>query len=233
MTKMSVLVADDDPKSRSLLTANLTRCNYLVHEAQNGEEAIQYLQREIPDLIVLDMIMPVMNGQDVCEWVRQHGIQSPIMVLSAYDAEKMKVRALDAGADDYVTKPFKSDELMARLRALSRRSATLAPDAAENKVTFEGLTIDLKGRRAFIDGIDMRLTRTEIALLTALAENPDRILTHDELLSRVWGEEYRGSNHYLHVYLGRIRKKMGENYGPMLETISGLGYVLHSSLSVE
>ncbi len=231
MDKLTILVADDDPKIRKLINVNLTQRNYLVHEVENGEQAVEYLKDNLPDLIIVDLVMPVMGGTDVCIWVRRHELEVPIMVLSAYDEEDLKVRALDAGADDYVTKPFRAEEFLARLRALIRRSTVTEPSSApDNKISFGGVTVDLKGRRAFVDGSDMHLTRTEIALLAALAENKDAVLTHDELLAKVWGEEYRGSSHYLHVYLGRIRKKMGDKYSSLLETVAGLGYVLHSSL---
>ncbi|MHB8627134.1 MAG: response regulator transcription factor [Aggregatilineales bacterium] len=230
MDKLSVLVADDDPRIRKLVNVNLTQRNYLVQEAENGEAVLEYLEQKIPDLIILDLVMPGMKGDDVCVWIRRRGIDIPIMVLSAYDEEDLKVRALDAGADDYVTKPFKAEEFLARLRALMRRSGVPEPSQAENKVVIEGITVDLKGRRAFVDGVDMHLTRTEIALLATLAESHDSVLTHDELLAKVWGEEYRGSSHYLHVYLGRIRKKMGDKYSMLLETVAGLGYVLHSTV---
>jgi len=233
MKKMAVLVADDDPTIRKLVNINLTERDYLVHEAESGEAVIEYLESETPDLIILDLVMPGMKGDEVCFWIRRRGIETPVMVLSAYDDEDLKVRALDAGADDYVTKPFKIEEFMARLRALMRRSTLTDSSPAENKLTFGGLTVDLKARRAFVDGADMHLTRTEIALLATLAENRDSLLTHDELLAKVWGEEYRGSSHYLHVYLGRIRKKMGDKYSPLLETMAGLGYVLHSTLPGE
>ncbi len=230
MEKLSVLVADDDPRIRKLVNVNLTQRNYLVQEAENGEAVLEYLEQKIPDLIILDLVMPGMKGDDVCLWIRRRGIDIPVMVLSAYDDEDLKVRALDAGADDYVTKPFKAEEFLARLRALMRRAGAPEPSQAENKVIIEGITVDLKGRRAFVDGTDMHLTRTEIALLAALAESHDSVLTHDELLAKVWGEEYRGSSHYLHVYLGRIRKKMGDKYSSLLETVAGLGYVLHSTV---
>jgi len=229
MPQVSVLVADDDPAIRKLLSVNLSQRQYLVHEAQSGTEALDYLKRTLPDLLILDLVMPGLNGDEICSWVRQRGSEVPIIVLSAYDEEELKVRALDAGADDYVTKPFKTEEFLARLRALMRRSALPDDTTSEHKLTIEGITIDLNGRRAFVDGADIHLTRTEIALLSTLAERHDAVMTHDELLAKVWGEEYRGSSHYLHVYLGRVRKKIGDKYNMLLETVAGLGYVLHSS----
>lgn len=229
MDKLSVLVADDDPKIRKLVSINLVQRNHAVHEVEDGQAVLEYLDHAMPDLIILDLIMPVMNGNEVCRWIRRQGIDIPIMILSAHDEEDLKVRALDAGADDYVTKPFKIEEFLARLRALMRRAAPSEDSAAEHKVTIAGIMIDLKARRAYVDGMDMHLTRTEIALLAALAESPDCIVTHTELLAKVWGEEYRGSRHYLHVYLGRIRKKMSDKYSGLLETVAGLGYILHST----
>jgi DNA-binding response OmpR family regulator len=176
--------------------------------------------------------MPLRNGNEVCAWVRQRGLDVPILVLSAYDDEALKVQALDAGADDYVTKPFKVDEFLARLRALMRRATAAEAITDSHKATFEGISIDFKGRRAFVDGVDMHLTRTEMALLATLAEHVDSVLTHDELIVQVWGNEYRGSNHYLHVYLGKIRKKMTDPYSTLLETVAGIGYMLHSRLPV-
>src|SRR5579859_1542335 len=165
MDKLSVLVADDDPRIRKLVGVNLAQRNYTVQEVESGEAATEYLERTTPDLVILDLVMPGMKGDDVCLWIRRRGLDVPIMVLSAYDEEDLKVRALDAGADDYVTKPFKAEEFLARLRALMRRSAPPDSSTAEHKITIEGITVDLKGRRAFVDGADMHLTRTEIALL--------------------------------------------------------------------
>jgi two-component system KDP operon response regulator KdpE len=225
-------VVDDDPKIRRLVSANLTKRNYLVHEAADGEQALAYLRHTIPDLIILDLVMPGLTGNDVCVWIRRQGLDVPIMVLSAYDDEDLKVRALDAGADDYVTKPFRTEEFLARLRALMRRSAIDTTDTTHQTIEIEGVTIDITGRRVFVDSIDVHLTRTEFALLATLAKSSDAVLTHDELLARVWGEEYRGSSHYLHVYLGRLRKKLTDQYSALLETVSGMGYILHSKLPV-
>jgi two-component system KDP operon response regulator KdpE len=151
----------------------------------------------------------------------------PIIILSARLEEDLKVAALDAGADDYVTKPFGSEELLARVRSFLRRSYVTAK-SDENKIQIGELTIDLEARRVLIDESDLHLTRTEFAIMAVLASHLNGIVTHDELLIQVWGPEYRGSNHYLHTYLGRLRKKMGK-FGDLLETVPGMGYNLHST----
>lgn len=223
-----VLVVDDDPKIRKLVSVNLGQRGYTVTDAPDGESAIARMQRNVPDLVILDLVMPGISGIDVCSWIRERW-DIPVIVLSAYDEEDLKVRALDVGADDYVTKPFGQKELLARVRAVMRRSGTAALESGE-KIEIGSLAIDLQAKRAFVSGEDLHLTRTELSLLTELARNLDSVLSHDELLARVWGAEYRGSSHYLHVYFGRIRKKMGDEYSQLLETVPGIGYILHSSL---
>jgi DNA-binding response OmpR family regulator len=227
---LKVLVVDDDAMIRKLVVSNLAKRSYRTREASNGQQAQAMIREETPDLFIIDLVMPNMSGVELCTWIRMQGHETPIIVLSAYDQEDMKVQALDAGADDYVTKPFKVEEFLARMRALVRR-ATVA-DTNSHKISIEndGVVIDTKARRMFVDGTDLHLTRTEFALCETLGKNADNILTHDELLARVWGEEYRGSSHYLHVYLGRIRKKMGIKYENLLETVPGIGYIFHSKL---
>jgi two-component system, OmpR family, KDP operon response regulator KdpE len=222
------LVVDDDPRVRMLVRVNLEARGYAVQEASTGGEAIAMLEQTIPSLIILDLVMPGMGGDEVCLWIRERS-DVPVIVLSAHNEEDLKVRALDAGADDYVTKPFAQEEFMARIRAVMRRVAIPSPKDDNGTINLRGLSINLKARRAFVNDKDMRLTRTEFALLAQLAQNLDSILTHDELLARVWGEEYRGSSHYLHVYFGRIRKKMGDAHSNLLESVPGIGYVLHAA----
>ncbi len=224
--KPSVLMVDDEPQIRKLVRVNLEARGYAVQEAASGQEALSLFSPQAFDLIILDLVMPGLGGIEVCARIREQS-DTPIIVLSAHGEEELKVQALDAGADDFVTKPFGHDELLARMRALRRRAASAA---AGDKIVIHALTVDLGARRVFVNGVDLHLTRTEFALLAALAQKPESVLSHDELLEQVWGPEYRGSSHYLHVYLGRIRKKMGPEAGPLLETVSGMGYVLHSSL---
>ncbi len=222
-----VLVVDDNPSIQKLVSANLQARGYAVAIAGTGEEVLQMFKPGDYDLVVLDLILPGIGGIDVCDEIRRQS-DVPIIVLSAREDEELKVRALDAGADDYVTKPFSQEELLARVRAVMRRAKGSASDKP-HEIHIKDLTIDLQGRRAFVGGVDMHLTRTEFALLAELGQNQEAVLTHENLLARVWGSEYRDSSHYLHVYLGRIRKKLGPELESLLETVPGVGYILHSA----
>ena len=222
-----VLAVDDNPSIQKLVSVNLQARGYAVTAADTGEDALRLFTPGDYDLVLLDLILPGLSGLEVCTQIRQLS-DVPIIVLSAREDEDLKVRALDAGADDYVTKPFSHEELLARVRAVMRR-ARLAEADKSTEVRIKDFTIDLRSRRAFVGGADMHLTRTEFALLAELARNPEAVLTHENLLARVWGPEYRDSSHYLHVYLGRIRKKLGPDLESLLETVPGVGYILHSA----
>ncbi len=222
-----VLIIDDDPSIQKLVRVNLQARGYAVTVAGTGEEALHLFVSGEYDLILLDLILPGLGGIEVCTQIRQHS-DVPIIVLSAREDEDLKVRALDSGADDYVTKPFSREELLARVRAVMRRAKSSESDKA-TEIHIKDFMIDLQGRRAFVGGVDMHLTRTEFALLAELVRNLEAVLTHENLLARVWGPEYRDSNHYLHVYLGRIRKKLGPDLESLLETVPGVGYVFHSA----
>ena len=222
----NILIVEDDPSIRKLVRVNLAKRGYTVSEAEDSHQAIALFQKVPVDLVVLDLLLPGgLSGVDVCTWIRARS-DVPIIVLSARLEEDLKVAALDAGADDYVTKPFGQEELLARVRAFLRRSYVSAK-TNDSKIQIGELCIDLEARRVLIGERDLHLTRTEYAILAELAHRLDAIVTHDELLTRVWGPEYRGSNHYLHTYLGRLRKKLGD-YGELLETVPGMGYNLHS-----
>ncbi len=224
-----ILVVDDVPQIRKLVSTNLQARGFEVQEAADGSEAIASLEREPFSLVILDLVMPGMHGIDVCMWARERS-DVPIIVLSAHGEEDLKVRALNAGADDYVTKPFGQEELIARVRTVMRRASNgHSPLARNKKIKIHNLLMDLEARRAFVDDADIHLTRTEFALLTELVQNLDTVLTHQDLLGKVWGPEYRDSSHYLHVYLGRIRRKLGAEQSVFLETVPGVGYILHSA----
>jgi two-component system KDP operon response regulator KdpE len=222
----NILIVEDDPNVRKLVRVNLAKRGYSVSEAENSQQALALFQSVPVDLVLLDLVLPGLSGVDICAWIRARS-EVPIIILSARLEEDLKVAALDAGADDYVTKPFSSEELMARVRAFLRRSYVRAKND-DNRIQIGDLKIDLDARRVFINENDLHLTRTEYAILAVLAQHLDAIVTHNELLTQVWGAEYRGSNHYLHTYLGRLRKKLGE-FGELLETVPGMGYNLHST----
>jgi two-component system, OmpR family, KDP operon response regulator KdpE len=221
----NILVVEDDPNIRKLVRVNLVKRGYTVSEAEDSHQALALFQNVPVDLVLLDLVLPGLSGVDICTWIRARS-NVPIIILSARLEEDLKVAALDAGADDYVTKPFGQEELLARVRAFLRRSYVSAK-IDDAKIRIGDLSIDLEARRVFIRENDLHLTRTEYAILAQLANRMDAIVTHDELMSEVWGTEYRGSNHYLHTYLGRLRKKLGE-YSELLETVPGMGYNLHS-----
>ncbi|MHB8113593.1 MAG: response regulator transcription factor [Bellilinea sp.] len=221
----NILIVEDNPSIRKLVRVNLAKRGYTVSEAADSHQAMALFQEVPVDLVLLDLVLPGLSGVDVCAWIRARS-DVPIIILSARLEEDLKVAALDAGADDYVTKPFGHEELLARVRAFLRRTYVTAK-TSETRVEIGDFRIDLEERRVFIAGIDLHLTKTEYAILADLARHLDSIVTHDELIAEVWGSEYRGSNHYLHTYVGRLRKKMGE-YGTLIETVPGMGYDLHS-----
>lgn len=221
----NILIVEDDPNIRKLVRVNLIKRGYTIREAGDSHQAIEFFQSEPIDLVLLDLMLPGLSGVDVCAWIRARS-EVPIIILSARLEEDLKVAALDAGADDYVTKPFGQEELLARVRAFLRRTY-ISAKVDESKIQIGEFGIDLAARRVFIGDKDLHLTRTEYSLLAEMALRLDAIVTHDELITRIWGPEYRGSNHYLHTYLGRLRKKLGD-YGDLLETVPGMGYNLHS-----
>ena len=218
-----VLVIDDEPSILRALRINLTARNYEVSTASDGASGLAAVSRERPDVLILDLGLPDMDGTDVIHGVRGWS-STPIIVLSVWDQEQQKVAALDAGADDYVTKPFGMDELLARLRAAVRRSAP-APD--EPVVTTPDFTVDLAAKRVTRDGEgDVRLTPTEWQLLEILVRNRGRLVTQRQLLQEVWGPTYESESNYLRVYVAQLRRKLEpEPSRPRyLLTDPGMGY---------
>jgi len=223
-TGARILVVDDEPAIVRTVQANLTRRGFRVDTASSGREAIERAQAH-PDLILLDLSLPDADGLDLIPAIREH-VYAPIIVLSARGGERDKVRALDLGADDYLTKPFGVEELFARIRVALRhtlRTRTSAP-------VFEsrGLVVDLERRRVTVEGDEVRLTPTEYNVLVALVRHADRVITDAMLLREVWGPEYGDEDHYLHVYVARLRKKLERDpQNPRyIVTEPGVGYRL-------
>lgn len=203
-----ILVVDDEPNILSTLGPLLRARGYDVLTAMTGRAAVQTLERDTPDLIVLDLGLPDIDGVEVCRIVREtHNV--PIVVLSARGAEGDKVRALDLGADDYVTKPFGAEELLARIRAALRRSD--APPLASEPIVRGHLVIDRKRFRVHIDDAEVRLTPKEFELLTFLAQHPGRVLTHRTILKAIWGPNAVDQPEHLRVLVGALRKKIEPN----------------------
>jgi two-component system KDP operon response regulator KdpE len=219
-----VLVVDDEPHIVRGLKIILRTAGYAVEAAENKAQALASLASRPPDAMVLDLVLPDGAGVDVCREVRRwSGL--PIVVLSAVGDEREKVRALDAGADDYVTKPFGTDELLARLRAVLRRSADAS---AGSKVTIGELMIDLADRRVYRSDHEVHLTPIEFDLVRVLAQYQGRLVTHRTLLHEVWGREYGEETHYLRVHVAHIRAKLEADPARprYLVTEPGVGYRL-------
>jgi two-component system KDP operon response regulator KdpE len=217
-----VLVIDDEPSILRALRINLTARNYEVSTAIDGTSGLAAVSRERPDAVILDLGLPDMDGTEVIHGVRGW-TATPIIVLSVWGAEHQKVAALDAGADDYVTKPFGMDELLARLRAAVRRAS---PEPDEPVVETPGFTVDLAAKRVTRDGADVRLTPTEWQLLEILVRNRGRLVTQKQLLRDVWGPAYGSESNYLRVYIAQLRRKLEEEPSrpSYLLTEPGMGY---------
>ena len=221
-----ILLAEDEVALRDFVSRNLHARGFEVLEASNGLEAMALWEREDPHLLILDIMMPRMDGLEVCKRVREHSAV-PIIVLTALDAESDKVSALDLGADDYLTKPFGVEELMARVRAVLRRSQLDIISRADEEVKqFGDLEIDLTGHVVRLHGEEVRLSPTEFALLKQLVMNAGKVLTHRMLLQSIWGPEYGGESEYLRVYINRLRHKLeSDPTNPRyLLTEPGVGY---------
>ncbi len=223
MSGERVLVVDDEPQIRRALRTALTGHGYEVEVANDGEMALTALAAYLPDAMILDLVMPGMDGFEVLHRTRAWS-SLPIIVLSARGQERDKVTALDEGADDYLTKPFGIDELLARLRAVLRRTG--APD--NPVVTFGDVEIDLSRHIVIKDGDEIHLTPTEFDLLQVLASNPDRVLTHRYLLERVWGGYAAENTQQLRVYVNYLRRKIEDDptRPRWLVTEPGVGYRL-------
>ena len=219
-----VLVVEDDPSLRRSLTLNLTARGYSVDDTGNGEDALKLAGRRLPDVLFLDLGLPGISGLEVIRGVRAWA-DIPIIVLSARGAERDKVEALDAGATDYVTKPFGIEELMARLRAAERIRAAQRPD--DGPTVTPDFTIDYTAHRVHrADGDEIHLTPIEFAILAHLAQRPGRLVTHTELLRAVWGPDYANETNYLRVHITHLRKKVEPNPSSptYVTTEPGVGY---------
>jgi two-component system response regulator MprA len=224
-----ILVVDDDRAVRESLRRSLSFNGYTVDLAEDGVEALEAITHERPDAVVLDVMMPRMDGLEVCRQLRSTGDDLPILVLTARDSVSERVAGLDAGADDYLPKPFALEELLARLRALLRRTGP--EESTEAAImTFADLTLDPSTREVYRGNRAISLTRTEFALLEMLIANPRRVLTRSRILEEVWGFDFPTSGNALEVYVGYLRRKTeAEGETRLIHTVRGVGYVLRET----
>ena len=226
---MKILVVDDDPDIAEIIAFALSKDRHTATTVHSGSAALQLLEREKFDLVILDVMMPRIDGFEVCRLVRQKDAATPIVMLTAKDGESDKVKGLDLGADDYVTKPFSPRELLARVRALGRRVARPQPGGGEPIVAGDRLSINLDDYEVTADGMTVQLTPIEFELLRCMALNLGRVVPYDKLLSFAWGPNYEGETELLKVHVRHLREKLERDPSAPehIVTIRGIGYKLN------
>lgn len=225
--RFSVLIADDEPRILKFLTVKLEASGYDVFTANNGHEALAQIQAQEPDLLVLDVVMPGMDGFETLKQVRSMS-SIPVIILSAREANTDKIKGLKLGADDYLAKPFNPDELVARIEAVRRRLAPAEDRKVVDTMTLGHVTINLKNRLIIVNEKEMQLTRMEWLLLSELARNRGKLMLYGELLTKVWGPEYRDDVQILRTWMSRLRHKIEPNPSnpPLIRTVPKTGYII-------
>lgn len=230
MNKPLVLVVDDDPKILRLLRVSLTAQGFHVITADRGEDVAEIMERQRPELVILDIILPGIDGLEVLRRLRESS-GAPVILVTAKDAHTDKILGLELGADDYVAKPFNPDELTARVRAVMRRSQVREAPGGGSQLVCGDVVVDLARRTVFVKGRPIVLSRTEWQLLQHLCGNAGRVMLHEDLLSRTWGPEFRDDVQYLRVWISRLRQKLEENPSSprYIRTVQGIGYIFDDS----
>lgn len=229
MDKPIALVADGDSSVLRFIRANLRAIGYEVASAVTGAEVLTRFAEVKPDILIVDSMIPEINGIEICHKIRDIS-EAPIILISAKSEIQDIVEALNAGADDYISKPFAIEELLARINAIMRRVRNNITQTQADKIKLGNLIIDLSQRQVIINGQSAHLTPTEFKLLIHLANNVDKVISHNELLISIWGEEYEDCTHYLRVSIGRLRQKIEIDPGnpEYIVTCSGVGYMLRN-----
>jgi two-component system response regulator MprA len=228
MAATSVLLADDDARLRQFLELELREEGYAVHSCGDAIGALTQIRQEPPDLLVLDWMLPDLSGVEVCQRLRSTGVQVPVLMLTGRDAVKDRVEALDAGADDYLVKPFSIEELLARLRALARRGGPQnGPECPAELLQLEDLQLNLASHEVSRAGIAVHLSATEFQLLRCLMAEPGRVHNRQNLLDQVWGTNFVGDANVLDVYVRYLRRKLEPPGRPtLIQTVRGVGFLL-------
>jgi len=222
-----IMVIDDDIKITSMLRRSLAFEGYEVSTASDGQEGLKGILEKNPDLVILDLMMPKVDGWEVCRRIRASGLSTPILMLTAKDEVSDRVKGLDLGADDYLVKPFALEELLARVRALLRRKLAESSPQPTNRLEFEDLVLDTDTREVFRAGKRIELTAKEFDLLNLFMLNPKRVLSRDTIMEKIWGYDYSGESNVLEVYIAMLRQKTEEHGGKrIIQTVRGAGYVL-------
>ncbi|MBI2868686.1 MAG: response regulator transcription factor [Chloroflexi bacterium] len=227
MDRLNILVADDDPAILKLLCSNLKARGYEVTAVDSGDKALVVVEDKLVDLVILDIMMPKVNGIEVCRRIREWS-QVPIIMLSACGEDSDKVQCLDLGADDYLMKPFSIAELVARVKTALRHSGTARVTGGPPALVSGEMEINFAQRRVTVRGSDLKLTPTEYILLQFLATHANKVITHTMLLQKVWGQQYYSERQYLHVFISRLRRKLEPDpENPrFIITVPGVGYCL-------
>ncbi|GIO95389.1 response regulator transcription factor [Paenibacillus lautus] len=220
-----ILIVDDDEKIISMLRRGLAFEGYDVLTASNGAEGLKVILSEDPDVVVLDVMMPQVDGFEALRRLREGGSTTPVLMLTAKDEVENRVKGLDTGADDYLVKPFALEELLARVRALLRRKT--GDDSSNHRLTYEDLVMDTDAREVIRSGQRLELTAKEFELLHLFMQNPKRVLSRDLIMDKIWGYDYSGESNVLEVYIAMLRQKTEEHGGKrLIQTIRGAGYIL-------
>jgi two-component system response regulator MprA len=221
-----ILVIDDDDKIISMLRRALAFEGYSVTTASNGQEGLRAILEQTPQIVILDVMMPYVDGWEVCRRIREGGGEMPILMLTARDEVSDRVKGLDMGADDYLVKPFALEELLARVRVLLRRKSEIG-DQQTNRLSYDDITMDFDTREVFRDGKSIELTTKEYDLLHLFLQNPKRVLSRDLIMEKMWGYDFSGESNVLEVYIALLRQKLEEHGGKrIIQTVRGAGYVL-------
>lgn len=231
MRKRLILVVDDEPAIVRLVRAKLQADGFGVITADRGATALDLIDDERPDLVILDLMMPEMDGFETLRKMRRFST-TPVIMLTARGTDADKLRGFEQGVDDYITKPFNPDELTARVTAVLRRAGGESPLPMQSVLRYAHVEINLDRRVVSVDGQEVRMSRTEWELLALLAANAGKVMLHGELLSRIWGPEFRDEVHYLRTWVSRIRSKLESNGAesdqPLIQTFPGIGYRLET-----
>ncbi|MCH3949892.1 MAG: response regulator transcription factor [Acidaminococcus sp.] len=222
---MKLLVAEDEPSLNQIIVKRLKIEGYSVDSAQNGAEALEYTEAAEYDLLIVDIMMPEMDGLTLVKTIRERGSKVPVLFLTARDSTEDKVKGLDSGGDDYLVKPFEFSELLARIRALLRRTASSG--VVSDEITFADLTLSSSAHTVFRSGKEISLTPKEFAILEYLLRNQGIVLSRDKILEHAWDFSYEGASNMVDVYMKTLRRKIDKDFEPkLLHTVRGAGYVL-------